>query len=194
MCAAVAARARALLPRASRLAASASCAATSASTDRRLRAHSCASAHGTRNGLHRPDLVLWPSAQHGELPVAVEVELTIKAIRRLVEICRAWARCRAVAGVLYFASADVERALVRAVEKTYASERIVILPLDSLPGVEAALAGAWSVRNAAPGDGPRNCRFSGAGEIRCSSNQRRQMRAERRRLRSPAQRTVPSAA
>jgi hypothetical protein len=83
-------------------------------------------------GRHRPDLVLWPSAT-GELPVAVEVELTTKANLRLVEICRAWARSRTVAGVLYFAPPDVERALLRAVKKAQAFERIIVLPLDSLP-------------------------------------------------------------
>jgi hypothetical protein len=85
-------------------------------------------------GRHRPDLVLWPSAT-GELPVAVEVELTAKAHQRLVEICRAWARSRTVAGVLYFAPANVERALLRAIEEAHASERIVVMPLHSLPGV-----------------------------------------------------------
>lgn len=85
-----------------------------------------------RNAMHRPDLVLWPSAEDG-LPVAVEVELTIKAHQRLVEICRAWARSRAVGGVLYFAPADVERALCRAIDEAHASERIVVLPMDSLP-------------------------------------------------------------
>jgi hypothetical protein len=87
-------------------------------------------------GRHRPDLVLWPSAT-GELPVAVEVELTVKGHKRLVGICRAWARSRTVAGVLYFAPADVERALSRAIEEAQASERIVVLPLDSLPGAGA---------------------------------------------------------
>ncbi len=50
---------------------------------------------------HRPDLVVW-SVTDGAAPVAVEVELTPKAPARLVEICRAWARCRHVAGVLYW--------------------------------------------------------------------------------------------
>ena len=84
--------------------------------------------------MHRPDLVLWPNADGG-LPVAVEVELTIKAHRRLIDICRAWASNRAVAGVLYFAPSDVRRALARAIERAYASERIIVLPLDSLPGM-----------------------------------------------------------
>src|SRR5207237_5477139 len=54
--------------------------------------------------LHRPDLVLWPAAAGGGLPVAVEVELAVKAPRRLAAICRGWARCREVAGVLYLAT------------------------------------------------------------------------------------------
>jgi hypothetical protein len=86
------------------------------------------------NQVHRPDLVLWPSVP-GALPVAVEVELTIKAPRRLAEICVAWARCRAVAGVLYVAPEDVERALERAIEKAHARERVVVVPLHALlPG------------------------------------------------------------
>jgi hypothetical protein len=91
-------------------------------------------AHAGGSARHRPDLVLWPDTGGGP-PIAVEVELTIKARRRLVEICRAWARSRTIAGVLYFAPADVERALRRAIEEAHASERIVVLPLDSLPGV-----------------------------------------------------------
>jgi hypothetical protein len=83
--------------------------------------------------LHRPDLVLWSRHSNGELPVAVEVELTIKAPRRLLEICRAWARCRCVAGVLYLAPPEVERALARAVERAQAEKRIAVVPLDALP-------------------------------------------------------------
>jgi hypothetical protein len=86
--------------------------------------------------LHRPDLVLLPRAPRSGLPVAVEVELTVKSHRRLVEICRAWARCRAVAGVLYLVSPAVERPLSRAVEQARAGEQIEILPLIALPGVE----------------------------------------------------------
>ena len=91
--------------------------------------------------LHRPDLVLWPSVAEAGLPVAVEVELTLKAPRRLAEICRAWARCRCVAGVLYLTTPDVEPALGRAIEKVSASERIVVVPLDSLalPEIAAGL-------------------------------------------------------
>jgi hypothetical protein len=81
---------------------------------------------------HRPDLVLWPGSSNGELPVAVEVELTIKAPRRLLEICRAWARCRCVAGVLYLAPPEVEQALIRAIERVEAEERIAVVPLAAL--------------------------------------------------------------
>ena len=85
--------------------------------------------------LHRPDLVLWPEeAEDGEgLPVAVEVELTIKAPGRLTDICRAWARCRVVAGVLYIAPPEVERALERAIDRAQAHEQIVVVGLDVLP-------------------------------------------------------------
>ncbi len=95
--------------------------------------------------LHRPDLVLWPEEPRYEdgreggpegedgLPVAVEVELTVKAPQRLAEICRAWARCRCVAGVLYLAPPEVERALHRATEQARAGERIAVVSLDALP-------------------------------------------------------------
>jgi len=88
--------------------------------------------------LHRPDLVLWPRAGVG-LPVAVEVELAVKAPRRLAEICRSWARCREVEGVIYLAAAGAQRALVRAIEDTRADGRVLVLPLHALDG---ALGGA----------------------------------------------------
>jgi len=83
--------------------------------------------------LHRPDLVLWPEACEDELPVAFEVELTIKAHTRLTDICRAWARCRCVAGAVYLAPPEVERALHRAIAKAHAGERIAVVPLEALP-------------------------------------------------------------
>ncbi len=99
--------------------------------------------------LHRPDLVLWP--QHGssdeQLPVAVEVELTVKAPRRLLEICRAWARCRCVAGTLYLVARDVERPLARAIAEAHAAGRIAAVPIYALtPGDgEDRLAGDSTV-------------------------------------------------
>jgi hypothetical protein len=84
--------------------------------------------------LHRPDIVLWPQgpSTSERLPVAVEVELTIKAPRRLLEICRAWARCRCVAGTLYLVAPDVQRPLLRAIERSQASGRIAVVPLEAL--------------------------------------------------------------
>jgi hypothetical protein len=82
--------------------------------------------------LHRPDLVLWPTREKASLPLAIEVELTVKAPRRLLEICRAWARCRCVAGVLYVTAPQVARPLTRAIEQAQAGERIVALELDAL--------------------------------------------------------------
>jgi hypothetical protein len=83
--------------------------------------------------LHRPDLVLWPDPADEDLPVAVEVELTVKAPRRLADICRAWARCRSVAGVLYLVAPPVRGALERAVAEAQAGDRIVVVTLDALP-------------------------------------------------------------
>jgi hypothetical protein len=105
--------------------------------DERERGHPLASAklaasRGVEGRLHRPDLVLYPPNPDGGLPLAVEVELTIKSPERLVQICRAWARCRTIAGVIYFAPEDVQRALRRAVAKVRAFEQVVIVPLDSL--------------------------------------------------------------
>jgi hypothetical protein len=82
--------------------------------------------------LHRPDLVLWPDGAPEQLPVAVEVELTVKAPRRLLEICRAWARCRCVAGTLYLVAPEVQRPLARAIDAAHAGERIVAVALDAL--------------------------------------------------------------
>jgi hypothetical protein len=85
-------------------------------------------------GRHRPDLVLWPLDSDGALPVAVEVELTVKAPERLAAICRAWARARCVAGVLYLAPPEVERAVRRAIDRAQAHQRVVVVPLETLPG------------------------------------------------------------
>jgi hypothetical protein len=100
--------------------------------------------------LHRPDLVLWPRGAGLGLPVPVEVELTVKAPQRLANICRSWARCRSVAGVLYLAAPEVEAALRRAIEKADASERVVVVPLDALPGLDRAAES--SIARTVPGD------------------------------------------
>jgi hypothetical protein len=89
---------------------------------------------GYRGGplVHRPDLALLPKPPAPGKPVVVEVELTVKAPRRLEDICRAWARNRHLGGALYLAPADVERALERAIERARADERVVVAPLDAL--------------------------------------------------------------
>jgi hypothetical protein len=69
----------------------------------------------------------------GGLPVAVEVELTVKAPQRLADICRAWARCRCVAGVIYLGPPEVRRALQRTLDQIEAGGRIVVLGLDAVP-------------------------------------------------------------
>jgi hypothetical protein len=107
--------------------------------------------------LHRPDLVLWPEASGDAdgLPVAVEVELTIKAPRRLTDICQAWARCRTVAGALYIAPPEVQRALERAIARAQAHDRIVVVGLDALPyrpnGAEGTAIGR-APESTVPGD------------------------------------------
>lgn len=84
--------------------------------------------------LHRPDLVLWPTPAAGVLPIAVEVEITLKGQRRLRRICCAWARCRLVAGVLYLVTDEVAGPLRRAVAGAEAEQWITVLQLGSLPG------------------------------------------------------------
>jgi hypothetical protein len=101
--------------------------------------------------MHRPDLALLPRSG-SRRPVAVEVELTIKAPRRLAEICRAWARSRHVGGVLYFAPPAVERALDRAIGAARAGECVVVVPLDSLGSELPVRAGRSSDERSVPSD------------------------------------------
>jgi hypothetical protein len=75
--------------------------------------------------LHRPDLVCWRE----EEPIAVEVELTVKAPARLRTIVRGWARSRLVAGVVYYASPAALRAVGHALRLESAGETVVALPL-----------------------------------------------------------------
>ena len=76
--------------------------------------------------LHRPDLVCWD----GTRPIAVEVELTVKAPARLAAIVRGWARSRLIYGVVYYATPAVARALARAVRSEAAGEQVTVLALD----------------------------------------------------------------
>jgi hypothetical protein len=86
-----------------------------------------------RDSLHRPDLVLVGGSPES-LPVVVEVELTVKAPWRLAAICRAWARCKHVSGVIYLTAPAVRAPLLRAIERERAGERIMQVAMESLEG------------------------------------------------------------
>ena len=96
-----------------------------------------------RPRLRRADLILMPGEQDGRRPVAIEVELAVKWARRLEAICRAWARCRLVDSVRYYASPAAARAVARAVERVQAHDVIEIRSLDE------TLKGETDVRESA---------------------------------------------
>jgi hypothetical protein len=79
--------------------------------------------------LHRPDLAV---VSPGEPVIAVEVELSPKAPRRLEEICRAWARARHVEVVYYLAARAPARGLERAIARVRAGDRITAIPLEDV--------------------------------------------------------------
>jgi hypothetical protein len=79
--------------------------------------------------LHRPDLVV---RENGNV-IAIEVELTPKAPRRLERIVRSWRRARHVAQTLYLCPpGPTQRAVERAIERTHATERVGVRELGSL--------------------------------------------------------------
>lgn len=83
---------------------------------------------GGRPMLHRPDLLL---ADNGR-KMAIEVELTAKAPRRLEHIVRSWRRARHLERVLYVVPAGpTQRAVERAVAATHAEERVIVRELGS---------------------------------------------------------------
>jgi hypothetical protein len=90
-----------------------------------------ASGTGTR-ARHRPDLLLVDRRDAGGLPIAIEVELSVKGAARLKEICRAWSRSRRVGGVIYVAAPEVMAPLQRAIDGAGADGQIVVLGLESL--------------------------------------------------------------
>jgi hypothetical protein len=93
--------------------------------------------------LHRPDLVCWGEG----LPLAIEVELTVKAPVRLATIVRGWARSRLVAGVVYYATPSAARALARAIARESAGERVIVAALGAA-GDAASLRVASSIPSA----------------------------------------------
>ena len=89
-------------------------------------------AAGRAPALHRPDLVLLPPERRGSEAIAVEVELSVKAPARLEGICRAWARSRSLAGVIYVVAPRVHSPLRRALESARAFDRVAIVALSRL--------------------------------------------------------------
>jgi hypothetical protein len=106
-----------------------------------------------RRRSHSPDLVIWPpvtpevsttpdtpttpevpaTPEPPDVPVAVEVELTRKAKAELIANIRAWARCRYVEVVVYFAEGrEIEEKLLDAIEECKAEDRIVVNPLREI--------------------------------------------------------------
>ncbi len=93
---------------------------------------------------HYPDIVIWPPSTAGSpppLPIAVEVELTMKSREELMAICRAFARSRHIEGALYYAeTTKIEERLLAAIEELKAEETVVVNPLSeivkALPGFE----------------------------------------------------------
>lgn len=81
---------------------------------------------GGRPALHRPDLAL--ISPDGRT-VAVEIELSVKAPRRLAAICRGYARARHLERVYYLAERAAGCAVIRAVAETRAEDRITVLAL-----------------------------------------------------------------
>ena len=80
--------------------------------------------------LHRPDLVVRDDGR----TIAIEVELTPKAPRRLQTIVRAWRRARHVDHALYLVPpGPTQRAVERAVEATHAQERVQVVDLSRMP-------------------------------------------------------------
>jgi hypothetical protein len=78
--------------------------------------------------LHRPDLVIRDDGH----TLAIEVELTPKAPRRLEHIVRCWRRARYVERVLYMVPAGpTQRAVERAVAATHAQERVIVRELGT---------------------------------------------------------------
>jgi hypothetical protein len=91
---------------------------------------------GGRRALHRPDIAVVSPERR---VLAVEVELSVKAPRRLAAICRGYARARHIDRVYYLAAPAPARALARALAVERAEARITVLGLGdtrSLVSVE----------------------------------------------------------
>lgn len=91
--------------------------------------------------LHRPDLAVVGDG----MTIAVEVELTAKAPKRLEAIARAWRRARWIESVRYYVPEGGTRAGVeRAVQRTHSAGRIEVRSISGLlvgPGCATSAAG-----------------------------------------------------
>ncbi len=92
-------------------------------------------APGGRPALHRPDLAV--VSPEGRV-LAVELELSVKAPRRLAAICRGYARARHVERVYYLAATAPARAVSRAVAGMRAEDRVTVLALGDIGALIAA--------------------------------------------------------
>jgi hypothetical protein len=88
-----------------------------------------------RPALHRPDLaVISPDGR----VVAVEVELSVKAPRRLAGICRGYARARYIDRAYYLATPAAARAVGRSINDVRAQDRIVVRALGDIEALVEA--------------------------------------------------------
>jgi hypothetical protein len=100
------------------------------------------------NRSHFPDLAMWPpgtlddpdtpaspasASAPSALPIAVEVELTLKSKQELVAILRAWANARHIEATIYFAeTVKIEEKLFDIVEELKAEDWVVVNPLSEV--------------------------------------------------------------
>jgi hypothetical protein len=101
---------------------------------------------GGRAALHRRDLALLGG--EGRV-LAIEVEPSVKAARRLQAIVCAYARARHLSHIYYLASAPAARAVSRAVAEVRATDRITVLALDGADALAATVRAARGGRTMA---------------------------------------------
>jgi hypothetical protein len=67
------------------------------------------------------------------LPIAVEVELTLKSKQELTAILRAWANCRYIDAALYYAeTVKLEERLLDVTEELKIEDWVVVNPLSEV--------------------------------------------------------------
>jgi hypothetical protein len=99
-------------------------------------------------GSHFPDLVVWPpgtldhpdtppsptsASAPSALPVAIEVELTLKSTQELTAILDTWANARHIEAVLYYAETlKLEERLLDVIEELGAEDVVIVNPLSEV--------------------------------------------------------------